>query len=101
MSSDTTLDSCLSLIAENALRPIWSLKELLLNLDDMGVTVAGVLVGDVLESLLKQAEAQIDAADDALDQHLGAVRFIQARANHPKAKTGEIVDVTMEPKDNA
>ena len=85
-------------IAEEALLPLWSLKEMLLDLDG-DTLIDPVRLGAVIESLLKQAESQIDAVGDALEKHVGHVRFVRAKAKYPGASTGTILAVEWEPQE--
>lgn len=104
MSDDNTNFSRLAIFAEDALMPLCAFKEMLLNLDDIGhagPSVDPAHIGSILESLLKQAESQFDAAEEALDKHIGHIQFIRARANYSGAATGKIVGVTLEPKEAA
>lgn len=101
---DKTYSDDVGGIAEEALLPLWSLKEMLLDLEisgDGNPLIDPVRLGSIIESLLKQAESQIDAVDDALERHVGRVRFVRARANYPGASTGSILAVEWEPKEVA
>ena len=77
---------------------------MLLNLDDIGhagPSVDPAHIESILDSLLKQAESQFDAAEEALDKHIGHIQFIRAKAGYTGAATGEIVSVALEPKEAA
>ena len=101
---DKTYSDHVSGIAEEALLPLWSLKDMLLDMDiigDANPLIDPVRLGAIIESLLKQAESQIDAVDDALERHVGRVRFVRAQATYPGASTGTILAVEWEPKEAA
>ena len=101
MSDDMTYSNRLAIFAEDALLPLWSLKEMLLDMSEGEATISPSSLAEVLESLLKQAESQFDAAEAALDKHVGHIQFVRAQAGYAGAATGKIVGVTLEPREAA
>lgn len=91
-------------VADDALTPARAFADLLMDLDTPGSSlpeVNPVRVGCILENLLKHAKSQIDAADSALEEHVGSVLFIRATAQNHTAAMGAFLDVEVEPMEAA
>ena len=82
-------------VVDAALQPIKSFKELLIRLDENGLTVDPVGVGVVLETLLEASERRLDTMQPILDAKFGRVLFQHATTAHPTATTNEIVGVEV------
>ena len=89
---------CLSVagVADFALRPIKSFKEVLLGLDENGLAVDPICVGVVLESLLKEAERKLNEMQPPLEAKCGRVFFQCATTAHPDAETDAIVGLAVD-----
>lgn len=88
---------CLSVagVADVALLPVRSFKEILINLDEKGLTVDPIGVGVVLEALLETAERKINEMQTPLEERFGRVFFQVATTAYPDAETGSIVGVEV------
>jgi hypothetical protein len=88
---------CLSVagVTDAALLPISSFKELLINLDEKGLTVDPIGVGVVLESLLETAERKINEMQSPLNAQFGRVFFQIATTAYPDAEPGAIVGLEV------
>jgi hypothetical protein len=94
---DKTYSARLPVVVEDALMPLNSFKELLIDLDEPGLTVKPVHVAVVLETLIEASQRKLKAMEGALDAGIGRVSFQRATVRHPTAKTGEIVGIEVEP----
>ncbi|WP_029460994.1 hypothetical protein [Solidesulfovibrio alcoholivorans] len=84
-------------VVEVALRPIRAFKEILIEMDELGMTVNPNHVAVVLETLLEVSEQKLNSMEAALTAEVGRVCFQHATVHHPTAECGAIVGVVVEP----
>uniref|UniRef100_I2PZZ0 Uncharacterized protein n=1 Tax=Desulfovibrio sp. U5L TaxID=596152 RepID=I2PZZ0_9BACT len=94
---DKTYSLRLPCVVEAALRPIRVFKEILIGMDEPGMTVNPDHVAVVLETLLEVSKRKLNAMEAALDAEVGRVLFQHATIHHPTAECGTIVGVEVEP----
>uniref|UniRef100_I2PZD3 Uncharacterized protein n=1 Tax=Desulfovibrio sp. U5L TaxID=596152 RepID=I2PZD3_9BACT len=93
---DKTYYLRLPCVVEAALRPIRAFKEILIGMDEPGMTVDPDHVAVILETLLEVSKRKLNAMEAALDAEVGRVLFQHATMHHPTAERGAIVGVVVE-----
>lgn len=91
----TTYSANVTMVVDDALRPITSLKEILFGAE----ALEAVNLSDfacIVESLLTDARRKLIAMQAPLEAEVGKISFLRATATNPNAETGEIVGVEVE-----
>ena len=93
---DKTYSANVTMVVDDALRPLLAFKEILYGMEGHEVADPSHYAC-VIDSLVADAHRKLIAMQSPLEATVGRVSFLRATATNPKAETGEIVGVEVEP----